>query len=107
MSFIAVSKLCCPVCHELLNILRGETKSMTKALDTRGNHPRLYLVDLPPWLPKEIVEKMVKRFQQYLVTELLKLVKRAKGHARSPSGQSFNSDSSGSNDGIVFLDNEV
>jgi hypothetical protein len=93
--FIAVSKLCCPVCWELLQILRGATEDFS----VRGHHATMYPVELPPWIPDYIVFQMLARFQQYLIGELLKLTVPATRHKLSPSLESINTDSSGSTDG--------
>jgi hypothetical protein len=59
---ISVSKLCCPVCWELLKLLRGKESTF----DVRGYHNHLYMTDLPSWLPDSIVQQMVDRFWGYL-----------------------------------------
>jgi hypothetical protein len=62
---ISVSNLCCPVCWELLALLGRET-----AISFRGSHSTIYPVELPEWLPYEIVEEMKKRFQKHLRKEI-------------------------------------
>ena len=62
---ISVSKLCCPVCWELLALLGDE-----KPLSLRGSHSTIYPVELPKWLPPEIVDKMDKRFLNHLREEI-------------------------------------
>jgi hypothetical protein len=57
-----VSKKCCPVCWELLEEMRGAESN----LRVQGFHPILYAVELPGWLPTNIVENMVKRFEEHL-----------------------------------------
>jgi hypothetical protein len=60
-SMIAVSKLCCPVCWELLNILRNDGN-----FHVDGYHRILTQVELPEWLPLEIVMKLMARFKEIL-----------------------------------------
>lgn len=44
--------------------------SEDKPLSLRGHHPTIYAVELPKWLPSEIVDKMNERFQNYLRQEM-------------------------------------
>jgi len=62
---ISVSKLCCPVCWELLSMLNEE-----KPLKLRGHHSTIYPVELPQWLPSQIVDKMNALFQNHLRQEI-------------------------------------
>lgn len=62
---ISVSKLCCPVCWELLVLLGSEIP-----LSFRGSHSTIHPVELPEWLPYEIVEEMKKQFQKHLRKEI-------------------------------------
>jgi hypothetical protein len=62
---ISVSKLCCPVCWELLNLLGGDNR-----LSLRGHHLTVYPVELPEWLPHDIVTQMMGQFQKYLRDEV-------------------------------------
>jgi hypothetical protein len=88
MDFIAVSKLCCPVCWELLAVLRGDTNKY----QVRGRHATVYPVDLPAWLPAGVLEEMIRRFRIYLRDELLILIDQEhnskKRHAHSLSMES-------------------
>jgi hypothetical protein len=59
-----VSKLCCPICWELLDILGDERPSL------RGSHSTIYPVELPGWIPPEIVEELEKRLQKHLHDEI-------------------------------------
>jgi hypothetical protein len=61
-----VSKLCCPVCWALLTLLGDE-----KPLSLRGSHSSVYPIELPDWLPHEIVDKMHKLFQNHLREEII------------------------------------
>jgi hypothetical protein len=65
MARVSVSELCCPVCWELLTILTEETP-----LALRGCHSMIYPVELPKWLPSEVVDEMNERFQNHLRQEI-------------------------------------
>jgi hypothetical protein len=67
---LSVSKLCCPVCWDLLEILRD---GQMDTLQVQGHHSVLYDVELPPWLPINILEKMVAKYTAYAKTELKNL----------------------------------
>jgi hypothetical protein len=61
---ISVSKFCCPVCSELLEVLNerdGEVQFVVRA-----HHSNLYATCLPPWLPDDVLEKMIQRFGEKL-----------------------------------------
>lgn len=62
---IAVSKLCCPVCWKLLEIL---------GYLARGRHPLVTPVSLPPWLPRWVVVKLVDEFGEQLRRELVSMI---------------------------------
>jgi hypothetical protein len=64
---LSVSKLCCPVCWDLLEILRD---GKVDTLQVRGRHAILYDMELPPWLSIDVLEKMVGRYFAYAKTEL-------------------------------------
>jgi hypothetical protein len=69
---ISVSKLCCPVCWELLELLGRD-----QPISLRGRHSTIYPVELPKWLPPEIVDKMNERFQRHLGQEIRIMLKGA------------------------------
>jgi hypothetical protein len=96
-----VSKLCCPVCWELLKILRNDDSS---DLHVDGYHRTLFQVELPRWLPLDIVVKMTARFEEILLSQISTLTTSNKRHAIIPSGQSgdvLSSDSSESEDDAI------
>jgi hypothetical protein len=64
-----VSKLCCPVCWELLGILNN-LEDASRPLSFPGCHPVVYPVELPAWLPPNIVDDMTGRFLGHLRREL-------------------------------------
>ncbi|KAM6490946.1 hypothetical protein JOM56_010248 [Amanita muscaria] len=90
-SSISVSKLCCPVCWDLLDILRSGNSDLMKV---RGRHTTVFPVCLPSWLPSEVMTPMVTQYQTYLYNELVKMAKMLDSssgqlmHSRSPSMQS-------------------
>lgn len=69
---LAVSKLCCPVCWELLQVLRAEPFEFK----ARGYHTSLYPVDLPSWLPESDIREMNNRFWKHLRREFDTLTQR-------------------------------
>src|ERR1700735_2738385 len=105
-SVIAVSKLCCPVCWELIKILRNND-STNFHLD--GHHKTLFQVELPEWLPLEIVVKLTSRFEEILLKQIETIMQRHKRHAINPSGQSgdgLGSDSSEGEDDTIGWDSD-
>ena len=72
MSYISVSKLCCPACWDLHDILSNPDKGKGKdrhLLRVPGRHATVYPVLLPAGLASWVVEKMIKRFEGYLYKE--------------------------------------
>lgn len=70
---ISVSKLCCPVCWELLRTMK-EKLELPNQFTVRGCHSNIYPVVLPKWLPQDIIDKMVGIFRRHLAQELHKFV---------------------------------
>lgn len=62
-----------------------------RAYSLRGRHHALSHIDLPPWLPCEIVETLVRQYQEYLCRELLQLQARKVSHYESDSDSDFDS----------------
>jgi len=93
---IAVSKPCCPVCWELLKLLRNKASTN---FHVDGYHKTLSQVELPEWLPLKIVLKLTDRFEKILLGQIKRMVKHHKGHEIHPSGQSRDGLSSDSDDG--------
>jgi len=89
-----VSKPCCPVCWELLSTLRDDGPH---DFLVDGYHKTLSQVELPPWLPLDIVGKLTQKFEGYLLIQIETLMENNRRRAIIPSGQSaldFGSDSS-------------
>ena len=68
---IGVSKRCCPVCQQLLNIL-----TTGKPFVVRGSHTKISSCTLPTWLPENIVNSMNIIFGSQLRGELSELIER-------------------------------
>jgi len=93
-SSFAVSKLCCPVCSELFNLLRDG--SDTFHID--GHHHTLFQVELPIWLPLDLVVKLTAKFEKILGNQLRYMMSEHHKHTNTPSGQSGDGLSSDSSD---------
>jgi hypothetical protein len=60
--------------------------------DVRGRHDTVYSMELPAWLPIDILQKMVKRFRQLLHDEFVKmLMPPMTRHSRKISESDFSS----------------
>ena len=94
---IAVSRLCCPVCWELLDVLKGPDDQFNR-FGVRGRHPTVYPVELPPWLPRNVLEEMVTRFERILTEKISNMVrfdreKKRRRHKSRRASESEQSDS--------------
>jgi hypothetical protein len=65
-----VSKRCCPVCDALLWFLEG---FYGRHVDTLGSHRKITPCTLPPWLPDDILNAVVRRFESKLYDALIQL----------------------------------
>jgi hypothetical protein len=54
------------VCWELLKVLRGDTAE----LDTRGYHTTIFPVELPAWLPPDVIRTLLGTFKIHLRQEI-------------------------------------
>ncbi len=109
---IGVSKLCCPVCWDLLLLLKakyiGKGEEDVQAFNVRGRHPMLYEVELPLGLPLDILQAMVETYELKLYDQLFSLSSETRyqnRHKRTHSSQSdrsVNSAVSGTLDEDVF-----
>jgi hypothetical protein len=99
---ISVSKLCCPVCWELFDVLNS-TKSNNFQARVRGCHPTITKVALPETFPPAILEAMTNRFRRHLATQLRPLLSnsstRSTRHFRNESETGYSATSS--NEGAV------
>jgi hypothetical protein len=64
-----------------------------------GYHKTLSQVELPEWLPLEVVVKLTARFETILLGQIKRMMKRHKWHEIHPSGQSGDGLSSDYEDG--------
>jgi len=72
---IGVSRLCCPVCWDLLSVLKatyfgGDEEDEREVLIVRGRHPMVHEVELPQSLPIDIVRAMVTKYERKLYDQL-------------------------------------
>jgi hypothetical protein len=69
-----------------LSILGGDTNTFV----VRGQHSTVYQVELPPWLPIEVLKAMVNQFEQILTKEIRAMMNWGQkvGHGRADSGES-------------------
>jgi len=106
---ISVSKLCCPVCWELLAFLRRSETPHDRFL-VSGCHSTLYPVELPDWLPANVVEAMMTQFQDHLRRELKVMLNPKSKSTTGPihrtteseSGLSVSSSNTGDEQGSRF-----
>jgi hypothetical protein len=110
---IAVSKLCCPVCWDFFDILRGSENDLQ--LEVRSKHSNLTMLYLPKCTPSNILKQMIERYSKYLRQELKVMSPLPPKNAgprrhkythsvQSDSGLSNVSDSSTDSAGSVFND---
>lgn len=90
---IAVSKPCCPVCWEFLELLKATTfpgAPLSESYQVRSRHTELVPVELPPETPVAVLEGMIKRFRRFLLVEFNSWLRDActAGHSRDFSVQS-------------------
>jgi hypothetical protein len=92
---VAVSKLCCPACGELIGLL--QKRSNATEYNIYGCHSTVFPVQLPPGLNVDILEAMTVKFEGYLDVELNILQENRKkandlgSQPRPPSRQSIGS----------------
>jgi hypothetical protein len=56
----------------LLEILRGDTN----IFKLNAHHTTIRPVEVPPWLPRNVMEKMVIQFQRILLEEIIAMMHR-------------------------------
>jgi hypothetical protein len=66
---VAVSRLCCPTCWEFLQVLKNGDK-IQENLWVHGHHSTLLPVELPDWLPANVLQEMVLRYRRHLSDKL-------------------------------------
>jgi len=82
---ISVSKLCCPVCWELFEVLNLHDFICAKV---RGCHPTVTQIALPETFPLEVSDKMITRLRALLAGQLRHLLLN-----RPPRTQHFRNES--------------
>jgi hypothetical protein len=72
---IAVSKLCCPVCWDIINMFnrQNEEQGSSVRFQAHGRHPNLYPVDLPDILDEGIKDELLTKFSIALLKDLVSL----------------------------------
>ncbi|TDL24709.1 hypothetical protein BD410DRAFT_57894 [Rickenella mellea] len=79
---IGVSKLCCATCWEILNTLRGNDREI---FAVRGCHKAFGDVELPTWLPKDAILKIMGALRYHLRNTLNSMIKAENAKSsRSP-----------------------
>jgi len=72
-----------------------------KNIEIRGCHSSLYLVELPPSLPSEVIHHLLQRFKHFAkaeVTTMMQVLSQPKTrHRHAPSGESV---------AVIFSDSE-
>ena len=59
---------------------------MDKGLNARGCHPMVLPMQLPPWLPRNVMEEMVARFESFLLQKITSMMQEpTKCHSSHPS----------------------
>ena len=103
MSHLSITKLCCPACFDLHNILSRPLGSNSADFDTDndnfnngslnipGRHTTVYPVLLPAGLDPTIVDKMITCFENYLYREFERMRPKIKGAPLDPRQASVNS----------------
>jgi hypothetical protein len=73
---IAVSKSCCPVCWDIIDIFNKQDSEsgVPVRFNARGRHPTLYPVDLPEILDDGIKDELLKKFSITLIKDLVSLL---------------------------------
>jgi hypothetical protein len=104
---ISVSRLCCPVCWELLNIILNDSDDEPRLVSFPGCHPIIYPVELPEWLPQHIVTKMTDLFKDHLRTELTSMLKGAEDGARTTQRKQHTSHQSESNISVASTNRNI
>ena len=106
---MSVSRLCCPICWDLLEMLRKYLREAAIAgddcLQVRGRHSTVWPTELPPWTPLPIMKMMVERYRGLVRDALEKMMRAAVApslHTPDPSSSMSDSglasDSSSSSD---------
>lgn len=81
-SIIGTSTSYCPNCWELLGILRRKATDFT----VHNHHTTLSHVQLPPWVPQDVMMEMLDQFKQILLHQIIAMIEK---QVREKHAQSF------------------
>ena len=88
---IVVSKLCCAVCWEFMDVMRGRHNIFC----VRGRHPSLFPLELPVYTSPQVLREMITRFEEILHREIVTMMTSTESD-RAPSRQNISNSSTGS-----------
>jgi len=98
---IGVSKRCCPVCLVLLCCLGRDIPS--EPIRILGLHRKVTGCTLPPWLPSEVIDKVLELFEQEMGRAFYHLYLL---HEEEKKSRSLSGSSTGSAKSQPFTDND-
>jgi hypothetical protein len=98
---IGVSKCCCPVCLVLLRCLGCDIPS--EPIRILGSHRKVTGCTLPPWLPSEVIDKVLELFEQEMGRAFYHLYLL---HEEEKKPRSLSGSSTGSAKSQPFTDND-
>ena len=83
---IGISKPCCPVCLKAMDFFTR--KNPQHSCLVRGSHTRISACSLPPWIPENILNKMLKYFGGQLRMALSALLSNSVKWRQNQSAES-------------------
>jgi len=98
---IGVSKRCCPVCLVLLYCLGHDIPS--EQIQILESHRKVTGCTLPPWLPSEVIDKVLELFEQEMGRAFYHLYLL---HEEEKKSRSLSGSSTGSAKSQPFTDND-
>ncbi|KAF8458450.1 hypothetical protein BGX38DRAFT_1256654 [Terfezia claveryi] len=90
---IGVSKRCCPICTKLLSLLSTSYNSGQPLIRVLSGHQNIYPTALPPFVPEEVAEALIKWLEGLVRTAVARLVKRRRRASDASSVSSKSDDS--------------
>jgi hypothetical protein len=75
--------------------------------NVRAKHANMYLVQLPPWLPSQVLLDMVNLFEGYLLDELLAIDKMIKSQSVVKGDSAKTHSPTGSIDSIYSIESDA
>jgi hypothetical protein len=88
---IAVSKLCCPLCHLAFTAFE-HTHPSQAPFSVRGRHSTVYAVDFPRCLPQKVQEDLLQRLRLLVLKELEFLLAKYYTTQLQPGSSAFEQD---------------